>query len=200
MTGSGQAARVRALAGADGTRVGAVMAAIRQRIAGRMLAPGARLPSLRTLAGTMAVSKSTVVEAYDRLAAEGVIEARRGSGFYVAGHAPPLWRRADGRVATVADQIANLPLGVDCRVRYEKQTISLAPGESLLIFTDGVPDAMNAAGQFYGMDRLIQTVAAAPPAVEDLIETVVDDLHRFVGQHPPTDDICMTCFGRVNQA
>ncbi len=89
MTGSGQAARVRALAGADGTRVGAVMAAIRQRIAGRMLAPGARLPSIRALAGTMAVSKSTVVEAYDRLAAEGVIEARRGSGFYVAGHAPP---------------------------------------------------------------------------------------------------------------
>ncbi len=65
------------------------MAAIRQRIAGRMLAPGARLPSIRAQAGTMAVSKSTVVEAYDRLAAEGVIEARRGSGFYVAGHALP---------------------------------------------------------------------------------------------------------------
>ncbi|OYW97586.1 MAG: hypothetical protein B7Z14_17275, partial [Bosea sp. 32-68-6] len=89
MTGSGQTTRGRALAGADGTRVGAVMAAIRQRIAGRMLAPGARLPSIRAQAGTMAVSKSTVVEAYDRLAAEGVIEARRGSGFYVAGHALP---------------------------------------------------------------------------------------------------------------
>ncbi|HEV2554851.1 MAG TPA: PLP-dependent aminotransferase family protein [Bosea sp. (in: a-proteobacteria)] len=89
MTGSGQVERVHALAGAEGTRVGAVMAVIRQRIAGRMLAPGARLPSIRALAGTMAVSKSTVVEAYDRLAAEGVIEARRGSGFYVAGHAPP---------------------------------------------------------------------------------------------------------------
>lgn len=72
-----------------GTRVGAVMTAIRQRVAGRMLAPGARLPSIRALAETMAVSKSTVVEAYDRLAAEGAIEARRGSGFYVAGHAPP---------------------------------------------------------------------------------------------------------------
>lgn len=116
-----------------------------------------------------------------------------------AGHVPPLWRRADGQVVPMADQIAELPLGVDSRTRYGKQTMLLAPGESLLVFTDGVPDAMNAAGQFYGMDRLVQTVGAAPPAVEELIEAVVDDLNRFVGQHPPTDDICMTCFGRPAQ-
>jgi len=75
--------------GEVGTQVEHVMAAINRRIAGRMLAPGAKLPSLRGFAETMHVSKSTVVEAYDRLAAEGVIQARRGSGFYVAGHAPP---------------------------------------------------------------------------------------------------------------
>jgi DNA-binding transcriptional MocR family regulator len=73
----------------EGTRVGHVMQAIRAKIAGRVLAPGAKLPSLRGFSETMGVSKSTVVEAYDRLAAEGVIQARRGSGFYVAGHAPP---------------------------------------------------------------------------------------------------------------
>jgi len=72
-----------------GTRIDRVMQAIKARIAGRTLAPGARLPSIRASAEAMAVSKSTVVEAYDRLAAEGVIQARRGSGFYVAGHAPP---------------------------------------------------------------------------------------------------------------
>ncbi len=72
------------------TLVGFVMREIRQRVAGRTLAPGAKLPSIRGLAATMAVSKSTVVEAYDRLAAEGFIQSRRGSGFYVAGHLPPL--------------------------------------------------------------------------------------------------------------
>ncbi|KPF69558.1 GntR family transcriptional regulator [Bosea sp. AAP35] len=71
------------------SRVGLVMQAIGARIAGRSLASGARLPSIRSLAESLGVSKSTVVEAYDRLAAEGVIQARRGSGFYVAGHAPP---------------------------------------------------------------------------------------------------------------
>jgi DNA-binding transcriptional MocR family regulator len=73
-----------------GTLVEHVMQAIRQRIAGRTLAPGAKVPSIRGFAETLQVSKSTVVEAYDRLAAEGVIQSRRGSGFYVAGHLPPL--------------------------------------------------------------------------------------------------------------
>ena len=67
------------------TRIGDVMAAIRSRVAGGALATGDRLPSIRGFASTMGVSPSTVVEAYDRLAAEGLIRARRGSGFYVAG-------------------------------------------------------------------------------------------------------------------
>ncbi len=61
-----------------------VMSIIRGRIAAMSLAPGARLPSIRRLAETMDVSKSTVVEAYDRLVAEGIIQSRRGAGFYVS--------------------------------------------------------------------------------------------------------------------
>ncbi|MGH6761301.1 MAG: PLP-dependent aminotransferase family protein [Phyllobacterium sp.] len=76
---------------ADGvTRVERVMETVRMRIASRVLAPGARLPSIRSMAGSAGVSKSTVVEAYDRLAAEGVIQPKRGSGFFVAGHLLPL--------------------------------------------------------------------------------------------------------------
>ncbi len=56
----------------------------------RSLMPGARVPSIRVMTDALGVSKSTVVEAYDRLVAEGVIVARRGSGFFVSGHAPPL--------------------------------------------------------------------------------------------------------------
>jgi len=73
------------------TRTEALMNAIRTRIASRALVPGDRLPSVRRFAETMGVSPSTVVEAYDRLAAEGVIRARRGSGFYVTGtNLPPM--------------------------------------------------------------------------------------------------------------
>ncbi|WP_376711683.1 GntR family transcriptional regulator, partial [Bradyrhizobium altum] len=65
------------------TRTTGVMNAIRARIASRALAADDRLPSIRSFAATMGVSPSTVVEAYDRLAAEGLIRARPGSGFYV---------------------------------------------------------------------------------------------------------------------
>lgn len=53
------------------TRVEMVVATIRQRIAGRSLTPGARLPSVRGLAATLKLSTSTVVDAYERLVAEG---------------------------------------------------------------------------------------------------------------------------------
>ena len=77
--------------GTQQTRTAAVMAAIRGRLAARALVPGDRLPSIRGFATAMQVSPSTVVEAYDRLAAEGLIRARRGSGFYVSGGGlPPL--------------------------------------------------------------------------------------------------------------
>ena len=73
-----------------GTRTGAVMHAIRHRISSRALTAGEKVPSIRAFARTMQVSPSTVVEAYDRLAVEGVIRSRPGAGFYVAGAAPPL--------------------------------------------------------------------------------------------------------------
>ena len=77
--------------GEEMTRTETLMRAVRAKIANRALGPGDRLPSVRRFAQTMDVSPSTVVEAYDRLVAEGVIRARRGSGFYVTGaDLPPM--------------------------------------------------------------------------------------------------------------
>jgi DNA-binding transcriptional MocR family regulator len=74
-----------------GTRTTDVMKVIRARMASRAITAGDRPPSIRSFAATMGVSPSTVVEAYDRLVAEGLIRARRGSGFYVSATAlPPL--------------------------------------------------------------------------------------------------------------
>jgi len=75
---------------AEGTLVAQLVQEMRNRIAARSLMAGTRLPSIRALAEARKISKTTVVEAYDRLAAECIIQSRRGSGFYVAGHLPPL--------------------------------------------------------------------------------------------------------------
>ena len=79
----------------SGTRIDAVMEAVQSRIASRVYMPGVRLPSVRAQAQAMRLSVSTVVEAYERLAAAGVIAARPGAGFYVAGPAAPLALAAD---------------------------------------------------------------------------------------------------------
>lgn len=71
------------------SRVERVMHYVRERIQHRTLNVGARLPSIRAMAQLMHVSKSTVVDAYDRLVAEGLIQSRPGAGFYVRQPLPP---------------------------------------------------------------------------------------------------------------
>lgn len=104
-------------------RTEAVMAWVRERVTGRALGPGARLPSVRRLAEMQGVSKSTVVEAYDRLAAEGLITARPGSGFYVAGGSRP---------PALAEAVPQLDRAVDplwvMRQTFEADMAALKPG------------------------------------------------------------------------
>jgi DNA-binding transcriptional MocR family regulator len=109
------------------TLAAAVVATIRGRIDSRSLAPGARLPSVRGLAETMKISKSTVVEGYDRLIAEGAIVARRGSGFYVAGPTRPLSLKA---LAPQLDRAID-PLWL-MRQSLEASPSALKPGSGLL--------------------------------------------------------------------
>ncbi|MDG9873398.1 PLP-dependent aminotransferase family protein [Pseudomonas juntendi] len=74
----------------NGTRIDAVMGEIKSRIASRTYTPGARIPSVRAMARALQVSVSTALEAYERLMAEGLLNSRPGSGFYVAGPVAPL--------------------------------------------------------------------------------------------------------------
>jgi len=107
----------------DRTRTGLVMEAVRRKITTRAVAPGERLPSIRDLARSLQVSPSTVVEAYDRLAAEGLIYARRGAGFYVAQSTTPF---------TLADIAPRLERAVDplwvSRQSLEAEAGTLMPG------------------------------------------------------------------------
>lgn len=105
------------------TLVEQVMQNILGKIASRTLVPGMKLPSIRKFALRMQVSKSTIVDAYERLVAEGAIQARKGSGFYVAGHLPPL---ALSEIAPQLDQAIN-PLWVS-RQSLEADEDMLKPG------------------------------------------------------------------------
>lgn len=72
------------------TRINAVMQEIQDKISARIYPPQSKLPSVRAQAKLMQVSVSTVVEAYERLVAEGIIRSKAGSGFYVTAPLAPL--------------------------------------------------------------------------------------------------------------
>lgn len=117
------------------TRISEVMATIGHRIASRALTPGDRLPSIRRFAASMGVSPSTVVEAYDRLAAEGLIRAQRGSGFYVSQSALPPLKLAE---AATPKARAVDPFWVS-RQSLDADTVVLKPGCGWLP-ADWMPD------------------------------------------------------------
>jgi DNA-binding transcriptional MocR family regulator len=120
------------------------MDAIRARVAGRMLDSGDRLPSIRSFAAAMGVSPATVVEAYDRLAAEGLIQARRGSGFYVAEARPFLLAETEPKRDHALD-----PFWVS-RQSLDADPASLMPGCGWLP-VDWMPDT--------ALRRAIRTLA-----------------------------------------
>jgi serine phosphatase RsbU (regulator of sigma subunit) len=114
-----------------------------------------------------------------------------------AGHMPPLLRYGRGKVEPIGADQAGLPLGVDATFQYEQYTRSLMPGDFLTLFTDGISEAMNGAGELYGLDRLRNQLATDTMPVSGLGRLILDDVKRFVGGRAQSDDMCLACFGRA---
>ena len=114
-----------------------------------------------------------------------------------AGHMPPLLRHSGGTVEEIGSDEAGLPLGVDADFEYEQYTRPFAAGDFLALFTDGISEAMNMAGDLYGLDRLAEQLATKPVPASGLGRLILDDVKRFVGGRPQSDDMCLACFGRA---
>ena len=107
------------------------------------------------------------------------------------GHNPPLVVHADGSsdILPLTDGIA---LGLVPGIEYRQHTVALAPGDTAVLYTDGVTEAMNGEGEFFGTERLQATFASTPPTgAREANETVFRAVHSFVGDTPQSDDI--TC-------
>ena len=113
-----------------------------------------------------------------------------------AGHTRPIIRRRDGQVVDVANEQVGLPLGVLATRPYEQCSIGLAPGETVLIFTDGVNEAINQAKQLYGVHRIHDKLRSEAGGPQQLGQSLVDDVERFIQGCPQRDDMCFVCFGR----
>lgn len=113
-----------------------------------------------------------------------------------AGHLRPLLRRPDGSVVEIGDTEAGLPLGVLPSLTYEPTRLEINVGDALVLISDGITEAQSAGGQQYGQQRLLAQLAASCGKAADLGRRIIDDVDRFVGSHPQSDDRCLLCVKR----
>lgn len=109
--------------------------------------------------------------------------------FANAGHNPPYRLSTTGAVRPVVGGLG-VPLGLLEDPSYETATAVLEPGEALFLYTDGVTEALNAAGEELGEARVEGVLAGAGPApARDLVEQVFAAVRSFAGPAPQSDDV-----------
>ena len=113
-----------------------------------------------------------------------------------AGHLPPIIRKADGRLEKVA-KAGGAPLGMLPGMRFGQETVELEAGSTVVLYTDGIVEAMNGKEELYGYDRFEILLKKGPADPGRLREAVIGDVNRFTGLSPQHDDMTMVFFGRM---
>ena len=132
------------------------------------------------------------------------IQISTGKGIAAnAGHEHPVIRRADGSYELVVYRHSPAVATME-GIRFREHEFELHPGDSLFVYTDGVPEATNAENELFGADRMLQALNREPDAEpERLLKNVREAIDAFVGDAPQFDDITMlgfSYFGRVKDS
>jgi sigma-B regulation protein RsbU (phosphoserine phosphatase) len=122
-----------------------------------------------------------------------------------AGHMnPKLYRANPGElVEAITNEQSGLPLGVTPGYEYDSVTITLEPGDTVAVYTDGVTDALNPAGEMFGYERLDSNLTPDDSALIDwsrprrMGERLIDDVRKHANGRAQNDDIAVVCFGRL---
>ena len=123
-----------------------------------------------------------------------VLEISTGRGVACnAGHENPCIRRAGGDFELLKYK-HGMFIGVSKKAKYQNREFEIHPGDSVFVYTDGVPEATNPAMEMFGEERLTSTLNLAPDAEPDeLIRRMHDAVDRFADGAPQFDDITMLC-------
>jgi phosphoserine phosphatase RsbU/P len=119
--------------------------------------------------------------------------ATRHVNYINAGHNPPILRRTDGALEKL--ETGGLPLGIDSNCIFESGSIQLQPGDALILYTDGVVEAFNAAGEDFGNARWLAAIRELPEvSAEETLRTLMRQVDGFVGATRQSDDITCLIF------
>ncbi len=114
-----------------------------------------------------------------------------------AGHNPPyLYRAAEDQPQRLGR--TGMALGIDDTMRCEQRVVHLDPGDALILYTDGILDALNAHGEEFG-DKRLRRICAQHRAetATHIVAALRDEVLRFVGDQPLADDCTVVIVKRV---
>jgi len=123
----------------------------------------------------------------------------REFAFSNAGHNPLVVRRMSGEMSTISAK--GMAIGLDKGERFERAvttaSVTLEKGDCILLYTDGVTEAMNTAHAEYGEERMMQAVQAAPLNAADIVSAALADVRKFAGKAHQHDDITLVALQAV---
>jgi NarL family two-component system response regulator LiaR len=123
----------------------------------------------------------------------GVLDPDSGTLTYCnAGHNPPyLVSTAEEDVVQELSK-TGMALGLFEGMTWQQDAVSIAPGDALVLYTDGIPDAQDGRRMFFGADRLREiALANLGQSAEAMEDALMTEVHKFVGDAPPSDDITL---------
>lgn len=114
-----------------------------------------------------------------------------------AGHNPPLLLRADKTLEEIARN-EGIALGVSEETVYTSHTITLQKDDCLILYTDGITEAMNAQRELYSEKRFKESIKNWPGGpMPTLINRILEDVHSFTKDEPSADDITLLCIKQL---
>jgi sigma-B regulation protein RsbU (phosphoserine phosphatase) len=113
-----------------------------------------------------------------------------------AGHLPPIVKRSDGTVKRFSPA-GGSPLGILPGMEFGQETLLLGPGDTVVLYTDGIIEAMNARDELYGYERFEELIRKSPSDPDALKSAIIGDVNRFTGLSPQHDDMTLVCFGAL---
>jgi len=113
-----------------------------------------------------------------------------------AGHLPPIIKKADGSVMRLSTA-GGSPIGILMGMKFGQETALLGQGDTVILYTDGIIEAMNAREELYGYERFEALIGKSPSDPEGLKSAIIEEVNRFTGLSPQHDDMTLVCFGAV---
>lgn len=113
-----------------------------------------------------------------------------------AGHMSPMILTTDGRIEEFDEESVGLPIGVMEDYPFEVVERPIVAGEIIVIFTDGVDEAMNPAGDLYTLERMRNFLQAGSRQADELGRSLLADVRTFADGRDQNDDITIMTFGR----